>query len=100
MFVDLQLQHIDPVVAVGDTAVFTCLLSFSTLVSVEWLVNGTSLNSSQLHDVELAFIAKLGVIRFNNVSADYNNTRIQCLATSSTNEMMLSRTSTFRLQGI
>ena len=100
-FVVVQLQPINPVTRVGGFPVFTCVaIPPAVVVSAEWLVNGTSLNSSQLHNVEQGLLFGINVLQFNNVSIDYNNTRIQCLGTTSSDEVLSSRISLLRVQGI
>ena len=85
---------------VGGVSTFTCITTTSPIVSVEWLVNGTSFNSSQLHNVEQALAAGSGILRFNNVTIDDNNTVIQCLATTPSQEVWPTGTSLLRVQGI
>ena len=89
----------ESVTHVGGAATCTCTVAAFPVMSVEWLVNETSLNSRPLHNVELAFAAGVGILRFNDVSQDYNNTRIQCLANMST-EVLSSEISLLHVQGI
>ena len=100
IFLVVQLTPVDPVVHAGGVATFTCAATSSTIVSVEWLVNGTSLNSHPLQNVEQAFALGSGLLRFSNVSMDDNNTRVQCLATTSSEEVLSSNISLLRVQGI
>ena len=86
----------------GGDAVFSCLSTSSLVVSIEWLVNETDLNSLQLTDVNQGFepIGRVGTLRFDNVSLEYNNTRIQCKVYTSTEGEVLSKNSTLLIQGL
>ena len=99
-FVVVQLQPTKQVTLLGGFAAFTCGVSFSTVVSVEWLVNGTSFNSHQLQNVEQTFVGIIGNLQFLNVFSDHNNTRIQCLASTSSDGVLPSEISILLVQGI
>ena len=90
------------VVGLGDDAVFTCLSAFTVIVNVEWLVNGTSLNSLQLSNAVQRFdtFGRVGSLRLKNVSVEYNNTMIQCLAITSSARVLESNISSLFVQGI
>ena len=75
----------------GGDAVLTCISS-PLADSVEWLINGTFLDVLQLSGVTEQHIT----IRFSNVPAEYNKTRIQCRADT----VPSSETATLLVQGL
>ena len=80
------------VAGLGDNAAFTCISS-SPIGSVEWLINGTSLsNEHQQSGVSQEFLITLQCM---NVSAEYNNTKIKCIADT----VPSSEASTLLVQG-
>ena len=95
----MQLLPDDPVLPLGGFTSFRFVVTSSTVVNAEWLMNGTSFNSSQLHNVEQGVAAGIAILSLSNVSMDYNNTRIQCLANTSSGEVVPSKISLLRVQG-
>lgn len=93
---------------ISGPAQFTCQPFFSrnTLVSVQWLVNGTRIENLVLNqtgtNVETRFSDHLevGRLTFTNLQANLNNSRIQCQSTyhSGTTETS-SGTTMILLQG-
>lgn len=52
-------------------------------VDIHWIINGTRVEGSDIHfsNVEQTYIESgVGVLIFNNVSSDYNLTRVRCRA--------------------
>ena len=87
------------VAGIGGIAIFTCRSKSSALTDVEWLINGTSLQ--ELNDVRQVFepISEVGIIRFDNLPVEYNNTVLQCIPIASSGSQMASRNSTLLVQG-
>ncbi len=69
-----------------------------TITSVEWLINGTRLEDLSLTN-EFSQLTKQGVLVFNNISMEYNNTNIQCRATLSNGETVDTNNVTLLVQG-
>ena len=86
----------------GDSATFACTNPSS--VSVEWLLNETSLTSLQLDDVIQAFgvvgNVRIGSLQFRNIPMEYNNTRIQCIVNTTSQGVILSPNATLVVQGL
>ncbi len=89
------------VTGLGHSAIFTCSSTSTVIVDVAWLINGTSFNSLQLNDVDQGFepISATGVLRFSSVPLEYNNTRIQCRANTTSHGVVSSRISILLVQG-
>ena len=83
----------------GGEATFICIASTMPIMNLEWHVNGESLSSLQLSNVVQLFSHGVGTLRFDNVTVDYNDTRVQCLATTSSGEVVASTNSTLLVQG-
>ena len=89
------------VAGLGGDAIFIC--NFATTIDVEWLINGTALSSLQLGEhVEQTFVPSipLGTLEFTNVPLEYNNTRIQCRANTTSDGILMSQNSTLLIQGL
>ncbi len=82
----------------GRNPVLTCASISGIIISVEWLINGTELEDLSLTNVEAGFIGQ-GVLVFNNISVEYNNTNIQCRANLSNGETVDSNDFTLLVQG-
>ena len=83
---------------VGATATFTCSGGGNT-VSLQWLVNGTLLNSSSMDIVsEFSQITHVGHLLFRDV-LKYNGTTIQCRADSSSGSITYSNNIILLIQG-
>ena len=89
------------VAGLGRDAVFTCISSSAVVTNVEWLINGRSLNGLQLSNVDQGFepVSGVGSLRFRNVSVEYNNTVVQCIANTSSQRQISSRNSKLLIQG-
>lgn len=77
----------------GGDAVFRCASSGQTTVRIQWLINGTPLESLNLMNVTEEFTSigdGVGILYFTNLPEDYNMTRIQCEATLSSGSTSLS----------
>ncbi len=87
----------------GEIPIFNCATSSRTITitSVEWLINGTQLEDLSLTNVETEFsqLFRQGLLGFNNISVEYNNTNIQCRVTLSNGETVDSNNSTLLVQG-
>ena len=91
----------------GRDPVLNCasLSDTTTITSVEWLINRTRLEA-MLEDLsltnvlmEFSEVFRQGVLVFNNISVEYNNTNIQCRATLSNGETVDSNNFTLLIQG-
>lgn len=65
------------VVDLGGLVLFTCFSS-QPAQNVDWQINGTSLSDE--HRSDGVTVNRDIVIRFENVLAEYNNSRIRCIA--------------------
>ncbi len=87
----------------GEIPIYNCASSSATITitSVEWLINGTRLEDLSLTNVETDFsqVARQGILLFNNLSVEYNNTNIQCRATLSNGETVDSNNVALLVQG-
>ena len=89
----------------GGSATFDCI-SFSTeTVDVHFLVNGSLFDSLTLKNVTQEVLlnnmgqAQAGILRFEDLPVEYNNTRIQCRAELSIGSFVTSVVYTLLLQG-
>ncbi len=75
----------------GSNPTYRCEFSSCTITSVQWLINGKQLEDLSFTNVETEFSqrSRLGTLRFNNISVEYNNTNIQCRANLSIGEATL-----------
>ena len=83
----------------GGAATFRCFTTIpgTTIVSVEWLVNGTLLTNlvSSFRNVSVTFNTVgggVGILQFADLPLEYNNTQISCNATFSTGQFRSSTT--------
>ncbi len=86
----------------GRNPALSCAsISGTTITSVEWLINGTRLEDLSLTNVETQFIelSRQGILVFNNISVEYNNTNILCRANLSNGETINSNDFTLLVQG-
>ncbi len=86
----------------GDNPIFNCAsLPHTNITSVQWLINGTRLEDLSFTNVVTDFseLTRQGVLVFNNISVEYNNTNIQCRATLSNGETVDSNDFTLLVQG-
>ena len=86
------------VAVVNGSATFSCLSVGGGIVSVQWLLNGSLLNSG-LQNVHTSFspMFRVGILEFTNLPREYNNTRIGCRATATSGNTLLSRDATLLL---
>ena len=77
----------------GGSARFTC--SGTGLTGIQWLVNGTLLENLNLTNVTAAFrqsvVGGIGVLTFENVLFEYNETTIRCSDSSSRTSQVQSK---------
>ncbi len=66
----------------GSRVIFTCVVNPSDeVIGIEWLLNGTLLDNSNLVNATVFLIARgLGQLEFASVSSELNMTRIECRA--------------------
>lgn len=88
------------VAGVRRNALFTCRSQFA--VNVDWLINGTSLTTDPLKNVEQHFdsVGDVGSLWFINIPIEYNGTIAQCRVHTTTNTTILAPNSTLLIQGI
>ena len=91
---------IDPFISTpGGDAIFLCLSS--SAVGVEWLVNGTLLETTvtPVFNVTTEFVERIGgQLILTNLPVEYNMTRITCKINESSS--VTNSTSLLLLQGI
>ena len=83
----------------GGDAIFSCLSS--SAVGVEWLVNGTLLETTvtSVFNVTTEFLERIGgELTFTHLPVEYNMTRITCKVNESSS--VTNSTSLLLLQGI
>ncbi len=88
----------------GVNPVFNCKAASNapiTITSVQWLINETPLEDLSLTNVETEFsqLSRQGILVFDNISVEYNNTNIQCRATLSNGETVDSNNVALLVQG-
>ncbi len=95
------LTSTSPVFVPGNNPIYNCGSSSVTVTSVQWLINGTQLEDLSLTNVETEFNQQTsqGILLFNNISVEYNNTNIQCRATLDNGETVDSNNLTLLVQG-
>ena len=99
----VQLTPLHFVAALGSNTSFTCS-HLSSVMNVEWFLNGISFTSLQPNDIFQAFGSvgnvQIGSLQFINIPVEYNNTRIQCVVNTSSHETLLSQNSTLIVEGL
>ena len=70
-------------------------------MNVQWLVNGTLLNSSHMNNIVSEFrqIIRVGNLLLRDVQLQYNGTIIQCRANTSSGSIIYSNIMTLLVQG-
>ena len=63
----------------GGIATFRCL-STTTIVGVQWLVNGSLLDDQNVMNAEQELVAGIGILTLTDIPLTYNGTRIRCIA--------------------
>ena len=83
----------------GDNFAFLCTNPSHTVLSVQWLVNGTLLENSRLVNAYQYYnsLSKIGDLSFN-LSLEHNVTTIQCIGNFAS-ENVSSNSITLLLQG-
>lgn len=87
----------------GLDAKYICIPHRETVATgYFWIINGTYLNDLQLSDVFQGMDNNTGIgtLVFRNVPIEYNNTRVQCLAITDSDNEMPSNNSTLIIPGI
>ncbi len=79
----------------------SCASPSDTVTNVEWFINETQLEDLNLTNVVTDFSEPtgLGILRFNDISVEYNNTNIQCRANLSDGETEDSNNVILLVQG-
>lgn len=64
----------------GGDATFICSHTFTsdTITSVQWLINGMSLEILNLNNVVTDLTNSIGTLNFTDLPLEYNKTRIRC----------------------
>ncbi len=66
----------------------------------QWLVNGTPLEDNDQRDgIEEHMTRTTGILTFLNVTVEYNNTTIQCIANYTSGAIMYSNSAKLLVQG-
>ena len=98
-FVAVILQAHEEVITPGLTAPFLCqVINNSGLRQFHWLLNGTRLENLNLR-VDAYKSRNVGVLSFLNVTVEYNDTTIQCIANFTSGEIFCSNIATLLVQG-
>ena len=86
---------------VGSYASFACTVpaSLGILMNVQWTLNGTLLTDLNITEVETSFDPIGGVLQFRRLPAEFNQTRIGCIATLQLGDILTSDTTLLILQG-
>ena len=66
----------------GGSAEFRCIVEWHTVTDIQWIVNGSLLENLELTGVrtELGLEVGVGVLYFENLPSEYNETTIRCRA--------------------
>ena len=87
----------------GGRAFFTCQTSGVSVVDVQWLVNGTELDSLNLTNVratlETAGTRKRWRLLFTQIPVEYNTTTVNCIAMTMNENLTATQNSTLLIQG-
>ena len=87
----------------GGNAFFFCQTSGVSVVDVQWLVNGTELDSLNLTNVtstlETAGTRKQGSLVFTQIPVEYNTTTVNCIAMTMNENLTAAQNSTLLIQG-
>lgn len=68
---------------VGETASFTCFSTVANIVNIRWLLNESTPENLNLTNAITAFEGGVGSLRLTELSTKFNDTTIQCVATTS-----------------
>ena len=104
-FIDYAVESLinpSPLYTVPGISDFFLCISTTDLTGAQWLINGTKVaNLSPDVNVTQNFVpgVRAGVLTFNNILVEYNNTRVQCNATSKNHGLILSSSTFLILQG-
>lgn len=83
--------------ALYDSIVYTCVVPLNS--EIQWLINGTELESLDLPGVRTESNIVAGALTITNLTEIFNETTLQCMATSRAGDVFLSDTPRLRLQG-
>ena len=87
----------------GGRATFTCQTSGVSVVDVQWLVNGTELDSLSLTNVtsrlETAGTTKRWSLVFTQIPVEYNTTTVKCIVITMNENLTAYQNSTLLIQG-
>ena len=89
-------------VGVGSSTSFTCNVPSSShvnIASVQWTLNGTLQTDLNITGVETDVDAFGWVLKFTNLPAELNQTRIGCIATLQSGDIVTTETTLLILQG-
>ena len=66
----------------GGSAEFRCIVEQPTILGIQWIVNGSLLENLRLTGVttEISMRFGIGVLIFENLPMEYNETTIRCRA--------------------
>lgn len=62
----------------GGDATFYCFSTMGTIVSIQWLVNGLSID--YFRNIQTELESNTWALTFHNLPPEYNDTRIRCAA--------------------
>lgn len=89
--------------AIRGSAFFTCFAGMETVVSIDWLVNATVLPDSGVN-FSIEFVSEppvFSILRLNNLTINFNNTRIGCVVLYSSGDLQAApESSLLVLQGL
>ena len=87
----------------GGRAFFLCLTPGTSVVDVQWLVNGTELETLNLTNVtstlETAGTSKKWSLNFTKIPVEYNTTTVKCIAMTMNENLTADQNSTLLIQG-
>ncbi len=98
----MRVYPLQEVVTPGITAPFTCeVINNNDVEQLHWLVNGTRLEDLNLGDSVADFMSQSRVrgLVFLHVPVEYNGTTIQCIAISTSGDIMYSINASLLVQG-
>ena len=103
-FVVSSVTPLEYISTPGGRAFFTCLIAPGvSVVDVQWLVNGTELDSLNLANVtsifETAGTRKRGSLLFAQIPVEYNTTTVKCIVMTMNENLTAAQNSTLLIQG-
>ncbi len=87
------------VLGVGDTAIFSCVPHIRG--NIQWLINGSAIDTLHIVNARRNFddIALRGTLELSNLSKEFNETTIRCLAVDGSSVMLSPDTYTILIEG-